>query len=130
VTATYFAFHDDVLTRLIARQAEMQFAYEDRIAEIARASRPRDQRQLLDQDQFERRLDHSSSGRPRSKRAPPRSARWPIRPSPAPSSRTRAARAPATRRPPRPNHPDSDKAVFTAPPDREARFELRGATPR
>src|SRR5215468_11060753 len=27
VTATYFAFHDDVLTRLIARQAQMQFAY-------------------------------------------------------------------------------------------------------
>ena len=32
-TATYFAFRDDVLTRLIARQAEMQYAYEDRIAE-------------------------------------------------------------------------------------------------
>jgi hypothetical protein len=29
-TATYFAFRDDVLTRLIARQAEMQYAYEDR----------------------------------------------------------------------------------------------------
>src|SRR5215813_15633872 len=28
-TATYFAFRDDVLTRLIARQAEMQFGYED-----------------------------------------------------------------------------------------------------
>src|SRR5688572_9688875 len=27
-TATYFAFRDDVLTRLIARQAEMQYAYE------------------------------------------------------------------------------------------------------
>ena len=31
-TGTYFAFHDDVLTRLIARQKEQQFAYEDRIA--------------------------------------------------------------------------------------------------
>ena len=39
-TATYFAFRDDVLTRLIARQAEMQYAYEDRIAELrARADR-------------------------------------------------------------------------------------------
>src|SRR6266702_566694 len=27
-TATYFAVRDDVLTRLIARQAEMQYAYE------------------------------------------------------------------------------------------------------
>src|ERR1700750_1506769 len=33
-TATYFAFRDDVLTRLIARQAEMQYAYEDSIAEL------------------------------------------------------------------------------------------------
>ena len=33
-TATYFAFRDDVLTRLIARQAEMQYSYEDRIAEL------------------------------------------------------------------------------------------------
>ena len=38
VTATYFAFRDDVLTRLIARQAEMQYAYEDRIADL-RATR-------------------------------------------------------------------------------------------
>src|SRR5690348_16422041 len=28
ITATYFAFREDVLTRLIGRQAEMQFAYE------------------------------------------------------------------------------------------------------
>ena len=34
ITATYFAFRDDVLTRLISRQAEMQYAYEDRIAEM------------------------------------------------------------------------------------------------
>ena len=33
-TATYFAFREDVLTRLIARQTEMQFGYEDRIAEL------------------------------------------------------------------------------------------------
>ena len=33
-TGTYFAFHDDVLSRLIARQKEQQFAYEDRIAEL------------------------------------------------------------------------------------------------
>ena len=39
-TGTYFAFHDDVLTRLIGRQAEMQFAYEDRIAELRAPGRP------------------------------------------------------------------------------------------
>jgi murein DD-endopeptidase MepM/ murein hydrolase activator NlpD len=57
VTATYFAFHDDVLARLIARQAAMQFAYEDRIAEMRAQVDRVTSRQLLDQDQFERRLD-------------------------------------------------------------------------
>src|SRR5260370_11918863 len=33
-TATYFAFRDDVLTRLIARQPELQYVYESRIAEL------------------------------------------------------------------------------------------------
>ena len=33
-TVTYFAFRDDVLTRLIARQTEMQFGYEDRISDL------------------------------------------------------------------------------------------------
>jgi hypothetical protein len=33
-TGTYFAFRENVLTRLIGRQAEMQFAYEYRIAEL------------------------------------------------------------------------------------------------
>ena len=33
-TASYFAFREDVLTRLIARQTEMQFGYEDRISEM------------------------------------------------------------------------------------------------
>jgi murein DD-endopeptidase MepM/ murein hydrolase activator NlpD len=57
VTATYFAFRDDVLGRLLARQAEMQFAYEDRLAEMrARVDRVTS-RQLLDQEQFERKLD-------------------------------------------------------------------------
>lgn len=57
ITATYFAFRDDVLTRLIARQAEMQSAYEDRIADMrARVDRVTS-RQLLDQEQFEQKLE-------------------------------------------------------------------------
>lgn len=56
-TATYFAFRDDVLTRLISRQADMQYAYEDRIAELrARVDRTTS-RQLLDQEQFDRKLE-------------------------------------------------------------------------
>jgi murein DD-endopeptidase MepM/ murein hydrolase activator NlpD len=57
VTATYFAFQDDVLTRLIARQAEMQYAYEDRLAEMRAQVDRVTSRQLLDQEQFERKLD-------------------------------------------------------------------------
>src|SRR3954469_14621011 len=56
-TATYFAFRDDVLTRLIARQAEMQYAYEDRIAELRAKVDRTTSRQLLDQEQFDQKLD-------------------------------------------------------------------------
>ncbi|HVG51110.1 MAG TPA: peptidoglycan DD-metalloendopeptidase family protein [Xanthobacteraceae bacterium] len=57
MTVTYFAFKDDVLTRLIARQAEMQFAYEDRIAEMRTQVDRITSRQLLDQEQIEQKLD-------------------------------------------------------------------------
>ncbi len=56
-TATYFAFSDDVLKGLIARQAEQQFAYEDRIAELRAQIDRTTSRQLLDQEQFEHKLD-------------------------------------------------------------------------
>src|SRR5712692_6092993 len=56
-TATYFAFREDVLTRLISRQAEMQFGYEDRIAELRSQVDRISSRQLLDQEQYEERLD-------------------------------------------------------------------------
>jgi murein DD-endopeptidase MepM/ murein hydrolase activator NlpD len=56
-TATYFAFRDDVLKGLIARQAEQQFGYEDRIAELRAQIDRTTSRQLLDQEQFEQKLD-------------------------------------------------------------------------
>src|SRR5215470_18170033 len=56
-TATYFAFREDVLTRLIARQADMQFGYEDRIAEMRAQVDRVSSRQLLDQEQYEQKLD-------------------------------------------------------------------------
>ena len=45
-----------MLTRLVARQAEKQFAYEDRIADLRAQVDRITSRQLLDQDQFEQRL--------------------------------------------------------------------------
>src|SRR5262245_28727368 len=56
-TATYFAFRDDLLTRLIARQADMQYAYEDRIAELRGQIDRLTSRQLLDQEQVEQRIE-------------------------------------------------------------------------
>ena len=57
ITATYFTFQDDVLTRLVARQAEIQFAYEDRIADMRAQVDRVTSRQLLDQEQIEQKLD-------------------------------------------------------------------------
>src|SRR3979490_617623 len=56
-TATHFAFRDDVLTRLVSREAEMQFGYEDRIAELRAQIDRLSSRQLLNQEQYEQKLD-------------------------------------------------------------------------
>jgi murein DD-endopeptidase MepM/ murein hydrolase activator NlpD len=56
-TATYFAFRDDVLKNLMARQAAQQYAYEDRIAELRTQIDRTTSRQLLDREQFDRKLD-------------------------------------------------------------------------
>src|SRR5450631_21021 len=123
-TGTYFAFSEAVLTRLIGRQAEMQFAYEDRIAELRSQVDRITSRQLLDQEQFEQKLsalmqrqatlesrtsalygDLSTTGSIRPARiAPPvdAPANKPVRPSPI-----------------------NDTVIFVAPPDREARLQSR-----
>ncbi len=56
-TGTYFTFRDSVLSRLISRHAKMQIAYEDRIAELRAQIDRITSRQLLDQEQFEHKLD-------------------------------------------------------------------------
>ncbi len=123
-TGTYFAFHEDVLTRLIGRQAEMQFAYEDRIAELRAQVDRITSRQLLDQEQFEHKLsallqrqatleqrtnalggDVATTGSLR----PAHNAL----PAPAPAERLIKV------------SPINDTVIFTAPPDREARQESR-----
>ncbi|MGH6684381.1 MAG: M23 family metallopeptidase [Pseudolabrys sp.] len=125
-TGSYFAFSEAILTRLIGRQAEMQFAYEDRIAELRAQVDRITSRQLLDQEQFEKKLsvllqrqavleqrtsalagDVTTTGSIRPARsAPPVElpAEKPIKASPI-----------------------SDTVIFVAPPDREARLESREA---
>src|ERR1700726_2859427 len=113
-TATYFAFRDDVLTRLIARQAEMQYAYEDRIAELrARVDRTTS-RQLLDQEQLDQKLEQIirrqttlESRATALGTVPDASVTGSIRP---PSRGAAAADAPASG-PPKPS-PISDMVIF------------------
>ena len=127
-TATYFAFRDDVLTRLIARQAEMQYAYEDRIAELrARVDRTTS-RQLLDQEQFDQKLDQimrrqtTLESRASALGAiPDASVTGSIRAPARGAAATDAAGSSATPKP----SPISDTVIFVAPPDREARLESR-----
>ena len=123
-TGTYFAFSNDVLTRLIARQADMQFAYEDRIAELRAQVDRITSRQLLDQEQFEQKL---SALLQRQSALESRSSA--LTGDVATTGSIRPARiapsvgAPAAK-PVRPS-PINDTVIFVAPPDREARLESR-----
>src|SRR5262245_34418780 len=56
-SATYSAFREDVRAGLLARQAEMQSAYEDRIAELRAQVDRFSSRQLIDQEQYEKKLE-------------------------------------------------------------------------
>src|SRR5450631_2776184 len=127
-TATYFAFRDDVLTRLIARQAEMQYAYEDRIAELRAKVDRTTSRQMLDQEQFDQKLDQimrrqtALESRATALNAlPDAQVTGSIR---SPSRGTNPADTAASSGTPKPS-PISDTVIFVAPPDREPRLESR-----
>lgn len=123
-TGTYFAFREDVLTRLIGRQAQMQFAYEDRIAELRAQVDRITSRQLLDQEQFEQRLKallqrqatleqrtDALSGDMLTTGSIPRAPRA----APVPSTPEKQVKP----------RPINDTVILVAPPDREARLESR-----
>jgi len=129
VTATYFAFRDDVLTRLLTRQAQMQFAYEDRIADLRAQVDRVASRQLLDQEQFESRLEQIVR---RQATIESRASALSGLPDPAPTGSIRpGARIPAAPAPaaapqgtPKPS-PINDTVILVPPPEREARLESR-----
>ena len=54
----YLVFRDDLLAASLARQARMQLAYEDRIANLRSDIDRLTSRQLLNQEAFEDKLDH------------------------------------------------------------------------
>ena len=126
-TATYFAFRDDVLTRLIARQAEMQYAYEDRIAELRAKVDRTTSRQLLDQEQFDQKLDQimrrqtTLESRATALGAIPDALVTGSIRSPSRGTNPADTAASGTPKP----SPISDTVIFVAPPDREARLESR-----
>lgn len=121
-TATYFAFREDVLTRLIGRQAEMQFAYEDRVADLRAQIDRITSRQLLDQEQFEQKLDQIMR---RQAALEQRASTLSAVADPAVTGSIKPGpRAPMFDVPvsgqSKPS-PINDKVTFMAPPDREAR---------
>jgi len=126
VTGTYFAFRDDVLTRLISRQAEMQYAYEDRIAELRSQVDRLASRQLLDQEQYEQKLDGLVR---RQSLLESRAATLLTLPDPTTTGSIKSPpRVPTPAQIDRPilkPSPINDTIILTAPPDREARRESR-----
>jgi murein DD-endopeptidase MepM/ murein hydrolase activator NlpD len=126
VTATYFGFRDDVLTRLLARQAQMQYAYEDRIADLRSQVDKLASRQLLDQEQVESKLEqiarHQATLESRS------SALTSITDGTVTSSIKAAPRPGAPvllpQAMPKPS-PINDTIILAPPPEREARLESR-----
>src|SRR4051812_12428337 len=124
VTATYFAFRDDLLTRLIARQADMQYAYEDRVAELRSQVDRLTSRQLLDQEQFEQKLDQLMR---RQVTLESRATTLSGATDPTPTGSIKlppAARATSETAPAK-SSPISDTVILVPPPDREARLESR-----
>ncbi len=126
-TATYFAFHDDVLKGLIARQADMQSAYEDRISDLRAQVDRITSRQLLDQEQFEQKLTEIMR---RQATLEQRGSMLNGLGDPAttgsikPAGRGGRTSEPAAGAIPKPS-PINDTVIFVAPPDREARLESR-----
>jgi murein DD-endopeptidase MepM/ murein hydrolase activator NlpD len=124
-TATYFTFRDDVLTRLVARQAEMQYAYEDRITELRAQIDRTTSRQLLDQEQFEQKLDQIQR---RQMQLEQRATALGGAPDTTPTGSVRGRGAaladPIVTGSIKPSAV-TDTVVFVAPPDREARLESR-----
>jgi murein DD-endopeptidase MepM/ murein hydrolase activator NlpD len=128
VTATYFAFRDDVLTRLLARQAQMQFAYEDRIADLRAQVDRVASRQLLDQEQFENRLEQIAR---RQSTLESRASALSTLPDPAPTGSVKpSVRTPAAPAvlpqgaAPKPS-PINDTVILVPPGERQARLESR-----
>ena len=122
-TGTYFAFREDVLTRLIGRQAQLQFAYEDRIAELRAQVDRITSRQLLDQEQFEQKLKELLQRQATLEQRTDALSGDVVTTGSIRPTRHIAPPSPPSDMQLKPS-PISDTVIFTAPPDREARLEV------
>ncbi len=125
VTGTYFAFHDDVLKRLIARQAEIAIRLRGTGSRSCARRSTASPAQLLDQEQFDRssktlvRKQSTLEQRAATLNSLPDLTTTGSIPKPTRGSDT-------GRGTPKPS-PINDTVIFQAPPDREARLESRSA---
>lgn len=120
-TATYFAFRDDVLTGLISRHAEMQYGYEDRIAELRAQVDRITSRQMLDQEQFEQKLDQLLR---RQATLESRASALGTMADPTPTGSIKPPARGALEG--RKSAPIGDGALLFAPPDRATRPDISG----
>jgi len=118
-----------VLARMMTRQAEMQYGYEDRLAEMRAQVDRLTSRQLLDQEQLEGKLDQIVR---RQSVLENRATALGAIADPAATGSVRGVPRPAAGATPKPS-PISGPALFAAPGMREARGEPaalpRGAAP-
>jgi murein DD-endopeptidase MepM/ murein hydrolase activator NlpD len=125
-TASYFAFREDLLTRLISRQAQMQYGYEDRIAELRGQVDRLASRQLLDQEQYEQKLEQLVR---RESLLESRAAALSGLPDQTPTGSIRPTNRPAIGSeksiPSLKPSPINDSVIPAAPPERAARLEPR-----
>jgi murein DD-endopeptidase MepM/ murein hydrolase activator NlpD len=127
-TASYFAFREDLLTRLISRQAQMQYGYEDRIADLRSQVDRLASRQLLDQEQYEQKLEQLVR---REALLESRSSALSGVPDQMPTGSVRPSSRPQILGD-KPGHtlkpsPINSTIIFGSPREREARLEPREA---
>src|SRR5262249_40015181 len=127
-TASYFAVRGDLLTRLISRQAQMLYGYEERIADLRGQVDRLASRQLLDQEQYEQKLEQLvrreallESRATALSGLPDHTATGSIRPTNRPQ--ITGDKPTPTLKP----SPINDTVILTAPREREARLDIRGA---
>jgi murein DD-endopeptidase MepM/ murein hydrolase activator NlpD len=126
LATSYLVLRDDLIGASTARQARVQQAYEDRISALRAQVDRITSRQLLNQEQFEQKLEQVMR---RQSVLENRATTLSSVPDPTPTGSIGRNRPAPLAEPQSDDRakasPISDTVTFTAPPDREARLESR-----